>query len=370
MTVTFNCQTCHSCDPHHTSAPAKARHCVACHGGIVNDFDDGHYIPSYKKGTPIPDPNCRVWYDAAHTTCAVGGCRACHVASTAVTPGIAENDTTHHGTGLGQWCNQPAEQCGWCHSAYTVNGVPNLAVDIRTCQKCHGLKSLHAIEYQYDTHKGELGFGHIGADFDCWGCHGFFTKYRPPPSFGPTVPTIDRISPRQTDDGVATEIILTGQSFTNTMTEMGKTYSPTIVLSPFDEAHSETPSQVITPTYVTESEVRFTATLPAGVFNLRVYKDYLGSAQVKSNDLPIVAKPSRRIASAVLCGGTITMAGAGFACSSALYVLRAGFRIEQCTVSTCSGTAVVGSCPSAAAGDRLVLSAGGLPVSAALTSCP
>lgn len=376
MSVTLDCPTCHTSTPHHKSTPAQARHCAACHGSLVNNFDDGHYIPTYKKSIVTPDPNCRVWKDAAHTTCAAGGCRTCHVASSAITPATFNNDQTHHGTGLGQGgagSANPPEQCGWCHNIATPpGGTPTPAIDIRTCETCHGPTSLHGIEFQYNTNKGNLGYGHIGADFDCWGCHGFFAKYALPPSFGPTIPTIDSMSVQAVEAGVATEIVLTGQSFTNTVVEQNKTYDPTIVLSVLDDARTEVASQVITPTSVTQSEIRFTATLPAGLFNVRVFKAYGGALQVKSNDLPIVSKPARRITSAVLCGDppTVTVTGTGFVCPSALYVQHAGFRFEQCTVSSCSETTIVGSCPNAAAGEKVIVFGGGLPIIGALTSCP
>lgn len=376
MSVTLNCPTCHTSTPHHKSAPAQARHCAACHGSVINNFDDGHYIPTYKKSIVTPDPNCRVWKDAGHTTCAAGGCRTCHVASTAVTPNTWNNDQTHHGTGLGQGgagSANPPEQCGWCHNITSVGGVPTPAIDIRTCETCHGPTSLHGIEFQYNTNKGNLGYGHIGADFDCWGCHGFFAKYALPPSFGPTIPTITSVTPNVTTAGVATSICLDGQSITNLVTEQNTTYDPTIVVSLLDDNRTEVPVSggVIAPTSVTESQVCFSTTLPAGLFNVRVFKARGTTLEVNSNDLPLVVKPSRSIASAVLCGNpaTVTMTGTGLVCPSTVYSL-AGSQFAQCTVSSCTDTTIVASCSNAAAGGKVIVSGGGLPVFKAITSCP
>ena len=53
---------------------------------------------------------------------------------------------------------------------------------IRWCENCHGPESLHNIQVDSDNLAnigtilvgGEnAGWGHIGNDDDCWGCHGF-----------------------------------------------------------------------------------------------------------------------------------------------------------------------------------------------------
>jgi hypothetical protein len=361
MSVTLNCPTCHTSTPHHKSAPAQARHCAACHGSVINNFDDGHYIPTYKKSIVTPDPNCRVWEDAAHTTCAAGGCRTCHVASTSVTPNTWDNDQTHHGTGLGQGgagSANPPEQCGWCHNIASVGGVPTPAIDIRTCETCHGPTSLHGIEFQYDTNKGNLGFGHIGADFDCWGCHGFFNRYALPPSFGPTIPTIDSIAPMVAKAGVTTQITLTGQSFTNTVVEQNTTYAPEVVLSVFDDARTEVASYVVNPDTFTQAEVKFTipADVACGMWNVRVFKARGTALEVKSNDLPVAVPCPPVISSAVLNGSVLTVSGTGLGASSPpgrIFVLHNGppKKIEACTVVSWTATTIVADCPNTVPGD-------------------
>ncbi len=54
FTLERNCGTCHAASPHHTTQPAVARQCTACHGDLVDDFDDGHYIPSYSASLVTP----------------------------------------------------------------------------------------------------------------------------------------------------------------------------------------------------------------------------------------------------------------------------------------------------------------------------
>jgi predicted small secreted protein len=134
------------------------------------------------------------------------------------------------------------------------------------------------------------------------------TNMRPhalPPWFGPTIPTITSVTPNVTTEGVATSICLDGQSMINTVVEQNKTYSPMVVVSLLDDNRAEVPVRVITPTSVTQSQVCFTATLPAGVFNLRVFKDYQGSLQVGSNDLSFVVRPKFTIDLATVCNGMV-----------------------------------------------------------------
>jgi subtilisin len=351
MSVTFNCVQCHVTTPHHKSAAAQTRHCAACHGSFVNNFDDGHYIPTYGRSIVTPDPICRVWADAAHTACAAGGCRTCHVASTAVIPAVASSSATHHGTGLGQGSNPPA-QCGWCHSISTGSGgAATASFDIRTCESCHGPTSLHAIEYQYNTNEGTPGYGHIGANQDCWGCHGYFDMYDLPLSMGPTVPAIDTVQPVSVDSGVAAELVIAGLSLTNTVT-MGdgsaKAYPPVVVLSLFDDAGREVASQAIVPTRFTESEIRAAvpATLRNGIWEVRVAKDYQGPLQKLSNKVPLVVKSRVAIDSACATAPTFTVTGKGFGPRPDPGFPGYGLFVdgERCTISSWSDVQIVGTC--------------------------
>jgi hypothetical protein len=352
MSVTINCRECHKTSPHHKSVPAKERHCNACHGSVINNFDDGHYIPGYKPSIVTPHPQCRVF--GPNGECQVGGCRACHIKSDAVTPNIWSNVETHHGTGLGQGDNDPA-QCGWCHTSTDDPGAP--AINMRTCETCHGPTSIHSIEFQYDTNKGTAGYGHIGADFDCWGCHGFYKKYSLPPMFGPTVPSAESASVSSVAAGVATEICLAGQSFTNSVVEQNKAYTPVVVVSPLDPAYSETASQVLTPTSFTEGAVCVNASLPAGAWNFRVVKDYQGSKQVKSNGIAVVAR-SVAITSASLSGSTLTLTGNGFGGQQPSWG-RVLVNAKACTITSWTNTQIVATCSGAKSGDRVVVIAGG-----------
>ena len=63
--VERNCVVCHTTSPHHRSDDAIARHCTECHGNVVADFDDGHYIPTYAASlvTPKRSLTDEGWWD-------------------------------------------------------------------------------------------------------------------------------------------------------------------------------------------------------------------------------------------------------------------------------------------------------------------
>lgn len=55
FTLERDCLQCHNAgSPHHTTQAAVNRNCTSCHGDLVNDFDDGHYIPTYAASLVTP----------------------------------------------------------------------------------------------------------------------------------------------------------------------------------------------------------------------------------------------------------------------------------------------------------------------------
>jgi mono/diheme cytochrome c family protein len=69
FTVVRNCKTCHVANPHHAGQDAINRQCTECHGDLVADFDDGHYIPTYSASlvTPKTSHYGAGWHDEEHT---------------------------------------------------------------------------------------------------------------------------------------------------------------------------------------------------------------------------------------------------------------------------------------------------------------
>ncbi|OHB25707.1 MAG: hypothetical protein A2X84_03500 [Desulfuromonadaceae bacterium GWC2_58_13] len=170
LVFTTNCLDCHEQQPgessvHHLSATAQAGDCVACHDSLVQNRDDGHYIPSYAATMVTPLPSNGAGPDGR------GSCQFCHDGGTDETTGelIFSNMQTHHETGF--------DQCAWCHNAQSAT-----ALAIRPCEQCHAPLSIHNIQVDTNgdgiiTPGGEAAyFGHIGSNDDCLGCHGGFTE--------------------------------------------------------------------------------------------------------------------------------------------------------------------------------------------------
>ncbi len=69
FTVTRDCLQCHHGSPHHTGQTTYDRQCSECHGSLVADYDDGHYIPSYNPSlvTPWRGLHDDGWNDPEHT---------------------------------------------------------------------------------------------------------------------------------------------------------------------------------------------------------------------------------------------------------------------------------------------------------------
>lgn len=164
------CLECHEQQPgvasvHHLADSALAGDCVACHGSMVQNKDDGHYVPSYAASMVTPLPS------SGTGTNGRGSCRFCHDWGTDFASGapISSNMETHHGTGF----DARSGGCYWCH-----NPLAEPALAIRACEQCHAPLSIHNIQADTNgdgiiTPGGEAPyFGHIGSNEDCLGCHG------------------------------------------------------------------------------------------------------------------------------------------------------------------------------------------------------
>ena len=135
---------------------------------------------------------------------------------------FVNNADTHHNTGVSidsETGQDSRERCLWCHG-------PGLTLDIRVCEECHNLKTLHNIQADSDNIGdivvgGELaGYGHVGrdagaGDSDCWGCHGFETQVQSAPGAGPLTPFINSSDVNVMTAGTDTVVTLTGVAFTN-----------------------------------------------------------------------------------------------------------------------------------------------------------
>ncbi len=240
--------------PHHVDTstdtlnigqPARNRTCNFCHGSFVANYNDGHYKPSYATDFMIT-PYATFKATNATTGREWGGCNACHQPDSSVTPIIAGNNINHHTEVRDA---TPGEQCSWCHvvspffttitdagtgqtittamevrnstteqldyaSGAVEPGTTNISISGTGCEKCHSVQSIHSIQYNYNATKGQLGYGHIGTNWDCNGCHASWvagaTLFN-----GPIIPSVESIDPSVLTAGVASTLTITGSNFVN-----------------------------------------------------------------------------------------------------------------------------------------------------------
>ncbi len=335
--------------PHHINTgyddtgigqPAQARQCSVCHGSFVANYNDSHYIPSYNTSffiTPYAD------FKAENTSSGRywGGCFACHQHNLGASPPIMTNHDTHHGALLGvghaevpgpsgpghQMDRTPGLACTWCHLSVdvhnatvnvTINGVnesvlefrnstmiaadlaigalepgtTNVTINGTSCEKCHSVQSIHNIQYNYNATNGQLGFGHIGNNWDCNGCHASWVAGAAPLQ-GAIIPVLDGVTPSTLTAGRPATLKITGTNFVNdaytsVVSVDGVNYKPTSI--------SDTQIVVNIPA------------LKAGAHTLQLVKG--GDTLSKLASLTVVSNPT--IASANIRAGVITITGIGF----------------------------------------------------------
>jgi hypothetical protein len=304
--VERDCLVCHIQEPseltvHHRTDLAQGTlpqgpDCQACHGDIVDNRDDGHFIPSFD---PQPETPKRSGGSGipAHTKedgtpVFAGGCDYCH--DSGVSPEgilVETNMTTHHNTGLGF----DPTKCDWCHD-FTIP----FEAQFRICENCHGRDSLHNIQADSDgddvINPGiELPYyGHIGNPDDCWGCHGY----------GPVVPSISSTSDSVVTEGVNTTVTLSGAAFTN-MDGGTELTSDVILTAPDGSTTTLTPDSI--------SQGSIIVTIP-GTLNKGNYKLKTAKLDKYSNPAVISIVPDVIITD-VSCknkNGQVTIDGSGF----------------------------------------------------------
>ncbi len=351
--------------PHHVNTsyatsnignPAADRQCKFCHGSLVNNYNDSHYVPSYDADlfiTPFASfkatsnqpiditgtglhPGNKTW----------GGCYSCHEAHPE-NPEIENIHDTHHISILGnstgtafQTMDTPfnlagapgGRACFVCHvvnissptgSLLRVNipdqngsGVIIRAIEIRNssaaqntvfepgttnitfngtgCQKCHGVSSIHSIQFDY-VQNGPSGKGHVNNNTDCEGCH---AGYVPAGNagFGAFVPFVDSVSPAVIIPGTATTLTITGSSF---VSGYDATYTSVVTVD----------GVTYTPTSVTDTEILVDIpALTAGEHLLQIVKN--GDMLSKLSTLTVA--PNLKITSAKVNKGVITITGLNF----------------------------------------------------------
>lgn len=317
-----DCLRCHTSQPHHVGARAAAQNCQGCHGSMIDNPLDGHFIPTYAKSNVTPETK---WDgNSALNPQNYGGCAACHQESATTTPKIFSNSETHHGTQIGfdttvTGLPKKIGDCNWCH------GAPDV-LDMRACEKCHGINSLHNIQVNSqnpaDTNPanivpgGELpGYGHIGSDFDCWGCHGTFKKYAADAGFQYTIPpaSIRGLSSTSMTSGKEKTLTINGTGF-KTAYAASKSENVPVNVQVMVKNQNNTNSLTLTPVSVTDSEIQVVIpALESGNYDISVAKSDSYNHVALSNVALINALPARSITTAALgLDKTLTITGSGF----------------------------------------------------------
>lgn len=337
------CTACHESSPHHTTDDALERHCSACHGSFVADFDDGHTIPTYNATslTPLTDG-----VELAEGQFA-GGCKACHMADEA--QGIASNQATHHGTGL--------NNCTWCHD---FSQGPELA--IRKCEDCHDIGTLHNIQADSNndgviTPGTEIGgYGHIGANPDCYGCHvKTFLAFQSTTVAEPTIPSLTSLSSTVLNAGQSAMLRVMGDSFINT--SGGQTFNPVVEICRGDEVVILYPEPEFTSQ---EMLLPVPSTLEPGNYELRVKKN-----AVVSNKMTLTVAATVQLNSAKIYNDKIVITGSDFGKQPGETLL--GNTLGK--IRSWSDKRVVTSIPDASVGQTLTLvTAGGSVTTAEITA--
>lgn len=273
--------------PHHNTTWAYLdKNCTKCHGSYVDRENDGHTIPSYTPSLVTPSTSYKVYNSSSGRYW--GGCLACHRGNTSVSPIIYDNNWTHHNLGkVTQGYPNPGTGCLTCHNT-TVG-----ALNIRTCEKCHGIKSLHNIQKDYVS-GGPLGFGHVNNNWDCNGCHAFWSAGAAPEQ-GAIIPDIDMMTPLKVSTVKPTVVTITGTNFINDQ------YVSAVSVD----------GVKLTPTSVTNSQIVVTVpALSVGTHPIEVIK-----GDARSRLYTLVSVPLVDIVTAKATRKMLTITGEGFGSS-------------------------------------------------------
>ncbi len=319
-----DCINCHNgASPHHGSfdtqntATSVQADCQRCHGSVIENPPTlattvPAWIPTYAPSLVTP------WTSGKPNsgTNGEGNCTYCHAAGSVTdpaflgpfgpVPNVLSNQGTHHSTGFGI----QGDKCFWCHGFPVVSG----AEKIRKCQNCHSVATLHNIQADSPAPANlgtivpgaeELGWGHVGANWDCNGCHGFSATAAASNVSGSLLPSLDSVDKSSVTKGVATAVRIAGQNFVNTMDSAFGAFTFT---GKVQVTNSNGVAQTLEPTSVSAQSIDFMmpADLGKGSYSVQILK-----ATKLSNALTINVVPETRIISASCENNTLTVQATG-----------------------------------------------------------
>ncbi|MBE0598822.1 MAG: hypothetical protein IH614_16325 [Desulfuromonadales bacterium] len=362
-------QTANAPTVHHRVAEAQSGDCFYCHGsfvdrGLLDDDQDGiqnavdpqgGWIPTYQASGVTPWPSDKPAGDPATTNiwgAEAGNCTFCHSNATGLNSestidntgpfapvAVRTNEITHHVAGFGPPVvggTNPNNKCFWCHD-FRLRQIDSTdirtATPVRTCGNCHGIPSLHNIQYAAGQSAGSpssgtvrpgaepAGFGHIGSQQDCWGCHGFeLSTTASAPKSGAVIPSLYYLSASGVRAG--NTITLTGTGFINDILDAAGSTMVTLdsQVALTDAAGFET---IVAPIEVTGDsiKVQIPSGVPAGNYRIAAKK-----ALKYSNPLNLTITPAVTVYSALCSQGVVDISGTGF--SSYLNAVNSGTSVE------------------------------------------
>ncbi len=299
-----DCTVCHTSNAHHKTPAAVSGDCVSCHGDVVDNIGDGHYIPSYAPSDVTPATSGGNGLPLNSRGNGAGACNYCHDDDGLETPIIRDSATLHHAT---TYALEGALDCLVCHDILDP-------LNIRTCEGCHGPDSLHNIQADSSNPSNlgmvvvggeDAGFGHVGrdagaGDSDCWGCHGFSAASAP--CSGPIIPTVYGSDLASFRAGSDTAVTLAGALFVNIAN--ATLYDSDVAMTAADGS-----SVTLTPDLILDQGmlvVTIPSTTAPGNYDLRVVKD-----EFASNPTVVSIVPAVKITSAT-ADGLVTITGRGF----------------------------------------------------------
>ncbi len=368
--------------PHHiNTAAAQARHCNDCHGSVIADYDDGHYLPDYDISPITPSTDYKIYNATSGRYW--GGCFACHQNTTSTSPALYNQHDTHHAaingnrSGLDHQKDRTAGMtCNWCHVANTTSGSPIQPVELRNwtlmgsgdyingtgCEQCHDIGTIHNIQYNYPATEGTKGYGHIGDNWDCNGCHAYWDAGELSGFENTFVPKVDSMTtnPATVNTGVSFDLTLNGNGF---LSATGVT-SVTAVVSVDGVEYTGT-----------ATDTSITVTVPGlarGDHTVQLVKKGDYAWQTKTGGLlSVTVSDPVDATSATLVktkrGGhttyTVTVNGNGFGTQPPAEFTEFGVTVTKqghvypMTVSSWTNTQIVGTVESAASGNPVTVNA-------------
>lgn len=330
--------------PHHESPSALSGQCKTCHGSVVDNYDDGHYIPSYSPSSMTPDTKFKVANQTSGKKW--GGCESCHEQYLTATPFIADNNKTHHRLGnLSGFKSQDNTRCEMCHDTHNATYGSD---SIRYCERCHSYNSLHNIQWDIANTTSLGGYGHLGPN-DCQGCHASYVAGGLAPGSDIIVPTIYSLSTNNVLEGDAKMLTIYGDNFVTTVD--GVTRTSVVIVMVIGRVSNIT----ILPDNITHNQIIVTLPpLSKGLYGIYVHKD----GNMESNTEPLVSAPKVIINSARKVDSTIVMInGSGFGTYDPIYndFVNVTINIEDTyrslQATNWSDTSIIVDSPNASIGD-------------------